>query len=251
MNRDDAVEIVVFDAGLTLVHADPSFVGVFAEGLRRAGVDVADGDLEGWGEAFRIAWRDHGDAWEAADEPSPHIGDLDVEERFWRGLYRRVLAQMELDGPHPEIAQEIHDAFLEPQSWTTYPEVHDVLDDLADSGIRTALLSNWGPSLRELLRHLDLIDRFEVVVISGEIGIAKPDRGIFDRTLEQLGELPGPHVAYVGDDPENDVAPSVDLGLRAVLVDRWDWRGEHDVPRVSDLRELPDVLPLVDRAEPA
>lgn len=245
MTVEDPVETVVFDAGLTLVHADPSFVGVFTEGLRRAGIDVDGEDLTGWGEAFRAAWRDHGDAWDAAGEPSPHIGDLDVERRFWRGLYRHVLANLGLEGDHPEIAAEVHQVFVEPESWTTYPEVHAVLDGLEERGVRTALLSNWGPSLRDLLGHLDLIDRFQTIVISGEIGVAKPDRGIFDRTLEQLGDLPGPHIAYVGDDLEHDIVPSRRLGLRAVLVDRWDARDEHDGPRVTDLRQLPEVIPLV------
>lgn len=245
---DQPVEVVVFDAGLTLVRADPSFADVFAEGLRRAGVDIAGDELEAWGPAFRDAWQDHGDAWSEADEPSPHLGDLDVERRFWRGLYRRVLANLGIEGDHPEIAAEIHDVFLEPESWATYPEVSETLDTLHERGVRTALLSNWGPSLRHLLDHLDLRSRFEAVVISGEVGVAKPDLAIFDRMLESIGELPGAHVAYVGDDVEHDIAPSRRLGLRAVLVDRYGFVPDHDGPRVDDLRKLSEVLPLRDGA---
>lgn len=245
----EPVEIVIFDAGLTLVRADPSFVGVFAAGLRRAGLDVDPDDIDDWGEAFYTAWQDHDVAWDDADEPSPHLGDLDVERRFWRGLYQRVLENLGIEGDHPEIAGHVHDAYLEPDNWTLYPEVPDVLDQLERHGVRTALLSNWGPSLREILEHLGVLDRFEHVVISGEIGVAKPDLAIFDRTLDLLGELPGPHAAYVGDDLEHDVVPARRIGLRAILVDRRDRTPDHDGPRVTDLRDLTEVVPLADRAD--
>lgn len=242
------VEVVVFDAGLTILHAAPTFPHVFAEGLNAAGVGVAVEELSGWGEAFRDAWRDHGDAWDASDHPSPHIGDLEVEERFWRGLYVRILANLGIEGDHPEIAAGVHDAFLDPTNWAPYPEVDQTLRGLEERGLRLALLSNWGPSLREILRVHGLEDRFEEVVISGEVGVAKPDLAIFDLTLERLGELPGPHVAYIGDDVANDIEPSRKLGLRHVLVDRHEMRAHHDGPRVEDLRELHDVLPLSDDA---
>lgn len=246
-HESDPVEVVIFDAGLTLVRAEPSFVGVFAEGLRRAGFDVEAADIDDWGEAFYAAWQDHDVAWADADEPSPHLGDLDVERRFWRGLYLRVLENLGIEGDHPEIAAHVHDVYLEPDSWTLYPEVPDVLDQLECRGVRTALLSNWGPSLRGILEHLGVLDRFEHVVISGEIGVAKPDLAIFDRTLDLLGELPGPHTAYVGDDLEHDVAPARRLGLRAILVDRRDRAPDHDGPRITDLRELTEVVPLTER----
>lgn len=243
-HEPDPVEVVIFDAGLTLVRAEPSFVGVFAEGLRRAGFDVEAADIDDWGEAFYAAWQDHDVAWADADEPSPHLGDLDVERRFWRGLYLRVLENLGIEGDHPEIAAHVHDAFLEPESWALYPEVREVLNDLERRGLRIGLLSNWGPSLRDILAHLNVLDRFDPVVISGEIGIAKPDLAIFDRALDLLGELPGPRTAYVGDDVQHDIAPARRLGMRAVLVDRRDRAPGYDGPRVGDLRELPEVLPV-------
>lgn len=241
---DTPVGTVIFDAGLTLVRAEPSFAAVFARGLQRAGVDVEVTELDGWQDAFRRAWQDHGDAWAEADNPSPHLGDLDVEQRFWRGLYRRILHNLGVDGDHPEMAAEIHDLFLQPSSWGPYPETVEVVDELRDAGIRVGLLSNWGPSLRRILEAHDLLHRFEAVVISGEEGLAKPDLAIFDIALDRMGELPGPHVVYVGDDPEHDIVPSRELGLRAVLVDRYELRPDHAGPRVSDLRELLEVLPL-------
>lgn len=238
------VEVVIFDAGLTLLHAAPTFLHVFAAGLRDAGADVEVDELRGWGEAFRAAWQAHGRSWDASGEPSPHLGDLDVEERFWRGLYGRILGELGLEGDHPEMARRVHDAFLDPANWAPYPEVDEVLHGLSERGIRVALLSNWGPSLREILAVHELQHRFEVVVISGEVGVAKPDPRIFEITLGQLDQHAGEHIVYVGDDVVNDIEPSEALGLRHVLVDRRDrWPG-HEGPRVRDVRPLLEVLPI-------
>jgi putative hydrolase of the HAD superfamily len=244
MDDQPGVTTVIFDAGLTLLRAAPSFSAVFALGLERAGVDIEPDALEDWQGAFQRAWQDHGDHWDENGHPSPHIGDLEVERRFWRGLYRRILANLGIEGDHPEIATEVHRTFLEPDSWGPYTEAVDVLDALREAGTRVGLLSNWGPSLRDILVHHDLLRRFEAVVISGEEGVAKPDLTIFDIALDRIGELPGPHVAYVGDDPEHDIAPSHQIGIRAVLIDRYDLRPDHEGPRISDLRQLPHVLPL-------
>lgn len=238
------VEVVIFDAGLTLLHAAPTFLHVFAAGLRDAGADVDVDELSGWGDSFRAAWQAHGRSWDASDELSPHIGDLDVEERFWRGLYGRILGELGLGGDHPEMARCVHDAFLDPANWAPYPEVDDVLNGVSERGARVALLSNWGPSLREILAVHELEHRFETVVISGEVGVAKPDPRIFEITLEQLDVSAGSHIAYVGDDVVNDIEPSAALGLGHVLVDRRDLWPDHEGPRVQDLRALVDVLPI-------
>ncbi len=241
------VEVVIFDAGLTLLHARPSFLHVFAEAVRRAGADIDPDDVAAAGDAFRELWQSHGEEWERAGELSPHLGDEAAERRFWRGLYLRLLEHLEVPGDHRDIAAAVHAAFLRPESWQIFEEVEDVLDDLERRGVRLAIISNWGRALRGILRALALLERFETVIVSAEERIEKPDLAIFDRALERLGELPGPHIAYVGDDLRHDVQPARRIGLCAVLVDRHDRHPEHRGARVSDLRQLPEVLPLPDR----
>ena len=50
---------------------------------------------------------------------------------------------------------------------------------LSERGYRLALLSNWDQRLRGLLQALDLAAHFEVMIISGEVGVEKPDIEIF------------------------------------------------------------------------
>ena len=66
------------------------------------------------------------------------------------------------------------------------------------AGYKTALLSNsWGVSTYPRERLAELMD---VIVISGEVGMRKPDREIFDFTVDKLGVDPGGCV-FVDDHP--------------------------------------------------
>lgn len=79
------------------------------------------------------------------------------------------------------------------------------------AGIKTALLSNsWGNSYPE---HL-FDGMFDVVVISGAVGMRKPEPRIYEFTLAQL-ELP-PQACVFVDDLEYNVAAAVNLGIIGV-----------------------------------
>ena len=80
-----------------------------------------------------------------------------------------------------------------------------------DLGIRTALLSNsWGNDYpRDGWQ-----DMFDVVVISGEVGMRKPESRIYEHTVELLG-LPARECAFVDDLPHN-VAAAVEIGMVGV-----------------------------------
>jgi epoxide hydrolase-like predicted phosphatase len=79
------------------------------------------------------------------------------------------------------------------------------------SGLRTALLSNsWGD---QYLRQ-GWTDMFDVVVISGEVGMRKPEPRIFRHTVEKLRLQPGDCV-FVDDHVANIQAASA-LGIAGV-----------------------------------
>jgi putative hydrolase of the HAD superfamily len=77
------------------------------------------------------------------------------------------------------------------------------------SGIRTALLSNsWGLGLYD---RVMLDETFDVSIISGEVGMRKPDPAIYDLAVERLG-LPPTSVVFVDDLPGN-LKPALALGM--------------------------------------
>jgi putative hydrolase of the HAD superfamily len=97
-------------------------------------------------------------------------------------------------------------------------------------GIRTALLSNsWG----NRYPRDGWEDMFDVVVISGEVGMRKPERGIFELTLDRLAVVPG-RCVFVDDLPVN-VTAADELGLTAVLHRSY----EQTAARLEELFGLP------------
>jgi putative hydrolase of the HAD superfamily len=82
------------------------------------------------------------------------------------------------------------------------------------------LVSNFDhpPHVRRLLSDHGLEDCFDTVIISGEVGVKKPDPAIFAFGLEQTGLAPA-NVVYVGD-THADVAGAIAAGIRPVFLAR-------------------------------
>jgi putative hydrolase of the HAD superfamily len=89
----------------------------------------------------------------------------------------------------------------------------DAVRAARSGGVLTGLISNsWGLSIydRELLADL-----FDAVVISGEVGLHKPQPEIFLLAAERLGVEPGECVFV--DDLRENVAGAEAVGMTAVL----------------------------------
>jgi putative hydrolase of the HAD superfamily len=92
-------------------------------------------------------------------------------------------------------------------------EVIDAVRRLRGAGVRTGLISNsWGTGIYEP-RLLD--ELFDAVVISGEVGLHKPQPEIFRLGAERLGVEPGACVFV--DDLRENVAGAEAVGMTAIL----------------------------------
>ena len=90
----------------------------------------------------------------------------------------------------------------------------EALEAARDGGLKTGLLSNsWGVALYPFDRFEGL---FDAVVISGQVGMRKPDRNIFDLVLERLGS-PDPARCIFVDDHPGHLRTGLELGMRTVL----------------------------------
>jgi putative hydrolase of the HAD superfamily len=93
------------------------------------------------------------------------------------------------------------------------PAMYDTIRALRAAGLRTALLSNsWGC---EEYPRTDFPALFDTVVISGEVGMRKPEEGIFLHAAQALGLAPRECVFI--DDIEHNVAGAVACGMTGVL----------------------------------
>ncbi|MBK5307462.1 MAG: HAD family phosphatase [Frankiaceae bacterium] len=109
-------------------------------------------------------------------------------------------------------------------------DMHGVVRRVKRAGFKTALLSNsWGLGYpREGWDEL-----FDVIVISGEVGLRKPEREIYELCARQLGMPPGACVFV--DDLSPNVRGAVDVGMVGVLHVSY----ERTVGELEALLEIP------------
>ncbi|MCX5012509.1 HAD family hydrolase [Streptomyces sp. NBC_00555] len=129
-----------------------------------------------------------------------------------------------------------------------YEDVRSSLTALRATGVRVIVAGNQSTRAGEQLRALNL--PADLVVTSGEWGVAKPDPAFFERVLEASG-APAAQTLYVGDHPQNDVFPAAAAGLRTAHLRRGPWgHWWADDPQVraaavwsiDSLAELPDIV---------
>lgn len=131
-------------------------------------------------------------------------GELEVphfEERLAAELTK--FAHHEIN--HQGLLQRMFDHFVQSD------DMRGLVYRVRKLGYKTALLSNsWG---NEYPRS-GWDEMFDVVVISGEVGMRKPEPRIYEFTLDQL-EVKAPAAIFI-DDIMHNVTAAADLGITGI-----------------------------------
>jgi putative hydrolase of the HAD superfamily len=216
---------VLFDALGTLVELEPPWPFLRQLLRQRHGIEVDEARAREAMLAEMSYYRQH--HIEGHDESSL----LDLRRRC-AGVLREQL---------PELSHidddRMTDLLLESLRFTPYPDAASTLAALRQVGLRSAVVSNWDRSLHEVLASVGLSGAVDAVVVSAEVGAAKPDAEIFRAALERVHSSPE-RALFVGDSLETDVAGARGAGLRAVLLDRNDSVAAGDVEKIFSLTDL-------------
>lgn len=132
-------------------------------------------------------------------------------------------------------------SILGPECLSVFPEVPEVLRALTARGLPMAVVSNWQRGLGHFCHELGLSDWFGDILTSAELGVAKPDPGIFLEACRRLGVAPA-RTLHIGDTPEEDYEGAVAAGMQVVLLARDGGQADRDSKVV---RSLSEVLRLV------
>jgi putative hydrolase of the HAD superfamily len=136
------------------------------------------------------------------------LAELTAEE-FWRGAVGQMGCRW--DG---SAAAEL--GSLDTASWMHLrPGTVRLIEDLAASGTRLAMLSNAPHMVAEAVMALPLARHFEHLLFSCHLRLAKPDPRCFRAALDRLGAKPAD--VFFTDDRADNVAAASRLGIQAVL----------------------------------
>lgn len=135
-------------------------------------------------------------------------------------------------------ADDIFAAYLKryEENWRLHTDVAECLRAL--DGFSLGIISNGDSTQqRQKLTTLAIDAHFDHVLISGDIGVAKPDARIFHAACEQAGRHPH-DCLYVGDNPEVDARGAAKAGLASVWLDRHAKGGADDLASIRSLLGL-------------
>lgn len=180
------VRAVILDLGNVLVFHDNALL------FQRLGLRAG---LSGEEVARRLAGSD----WTAAN-----LGQLDAE-----GIRRGVCARLGVDLPMEEFAA----------LWSSHFTIHDAVlprvEGLAGRVTRVLLSNTNALHVAWLRPRLPVLQRFEHVLMSCEVGRVKPDPAFFQLALQRAGCAP--HEAAFFDDLPEFVEAANALGIRGHL----------------------------------
>ena len=130
-----------------------------------------------------------------------------------------------------------------------YQDVRPALEALRRGGHRIAIVANQPASRGAELKALGIDS--DVSAMSDEMELWKPDPHFFERALELMGHPDPGTVAYVGDRLDNDVRPSLAIGMRAVWLRRGPWGviGDPDGPPAGTALVATSLLELAERVD--
>lgn len=202
---------VFFDLyGTLLIYGDMSaawsdWLSAFYECLKEYGLQMS-----------KESFSSHCDGFFGKSEPSSQNESMTIFERRIQALCE----DLDLDIRTIEIQKT---ATTVAKAWQRHifldPETIPILKALKPEKV-LAIVSNFDhpPHIHSLLLELGLAKFFDAIIISGEVGVKKPNSKIFSLALEQTG-LRENEVIYVGDTLE-DVQGSRTAGFYSILIQR-------------------------------
>jgi len=144
--------------------------------------------------------------------------------REWAPVYRLqawagALAQH--GARDPAFAEQLAAAYVRERRkrHVLLPQAEETLRCLR-SGYGLGIVTNGAPDIqRDKIEASNLPQYFDVIVISGEVGIGKPDSRIFMLAVEKMGANPA-MTAMVGDSLHRDVEAAQRAGLKGIWLNR-------------------------------
>jgi 2-haloacid dehalogenase len=236
-------EAFILDADNTLFDFDRAEKAALREALMASGFQSYPQDV------FARYHRINEELWKLFERGMIDQGKLRTER------FRRLIDEFPGGDPTPPAKPaSVGRLYIEALSEKGYllAHVHEVLQGLS-SEVPLLLLSNGIASVqRRRIDRSGIGVYFREILISTEVGLAKPDPGIFALAIEKL-QCRKEEILCVGDSPSSDIRGGNDAGLDTCWYAPGDtcYPAEEPRPlhRINDLRQLLGFLPERERGD--
>jgi|YelNatPaOPRAMG01_1025707.scaffolds.fasta_scaffold16303_1 REG-2-like HAD superfamily hydrolase len=173
------------------------------------------------------------------------IKSAEEKNKFWNEFSATLVRNCGIEDKDGTIAALVARRFRSPDIWVAYPDAQPALEALKKRGCLLGVIANGEHHVKETLIKLSLAEFLDVITISEDVGVEKPDPRIFKLTIEQFGLRPE-KCAYVGDVPEIDLAGARNAGITPVWIDRNRLaRKIGDINKVEVLTDVEFLFPII------
>lgn len=210
---------ILFDADETLFNFD-AFKGMQLM-FERKGVNFTQQDFQQYQQVNKPLWVDY---------QNGIITAQDIKHRRFQGWAEKL----------ETTTTELNSAFLEAMAdiCTLLPGAKELVDALSGKA-KLGIITNGFTELQAIrLERTGMMPYFEQVIISEEVGVAKPDAGIFLHAMERMGNPSKERVLMVGDNPHSDILGGLNFGIETC------WLNTHQTARPEGINAHYEVQSL-------
>lgn len=161
---------------------------------------------------------------------------------------------------------ELFSELIEELPWKAMPQHHELLEFYKTEYVKSAVLMNEAREVITYLRKkyktglitngktsiqygkmdtLGIRDHFDLIIVSEEAGVKKPDPRIFELALDGLHLRPEECI-YIGDHPVNDIEGAAKIGMETIWIKvNQPWKDELMARPLYSIEELNELLELL------
>lgn len=231
----NGVHAVVFDAEGTLFSLARPVGEIYSDVCRRFGLELDPKLLD---VLLHKEWKARYAGY--LSKASGYVTSEDEEQEKWKQLVYAVLEQA-VQGRSAflrEVGEAIYQEFSESRTRTLREGAIEVLEELKERDVITAILSNNDSRLLSLLENLELSHLIDHALPTSTLGYKKPSPLCYKRALERIGTKASTTLS-IGNDAELDYLAPTREGWRALFLVSDDMYANSSTPG-HDERIPPD-----------
>lgn len=222
-------EYLLFDFDNTLVDfGGPSKVA-FREAYEEQGLSYED-------SVYKVYQGINARIWEQFEN-----GKITTED-IRRERFKQLFEKLNIQGIDPVFFNGRYMHFVV-QNTVLYDGVKELLEELHGKYKMGIVTNGLKEAQRPRLAKVGITDFFEVIVVSDEIGFAKPEQAYFDFVHEKIDEVDKEKVLVIGDNPKSDILGANNFGYKSCWINA---KGKVAKERcdfeISTVLHLPQIL---------
>ena len=224
------IKAVFFDWMNTLTHAEPDRHEQFCQAAQELGIELSPQKvMRGVYAAASQLPAGVPYRWSESEDPEVFIRFQEI-----------VLSEAGVKLPRDTVLEMLKKVsqMARKETYVLYNDVLPTLKTLKKQGLILGLITSLSKDMNLICRNLGLAPYLDFVVTAKEVGAHKPEPPIFLAALERAG-VDASEAVYVGDQYDTDVVGARGVGIKPILIDRYDLLPDvSDCPRIHSLAEL-------------